>query len=150
MSGECIFCEIIRGEAPASVVYRDEKVMAFMDIQPVNAGHVLVVPLEHVVSLVGLDDETAGRLMAVGKWLAAAVKASGVRWEGFNLWVADGEAAGQEVFHVHLHMFPRYEGDGFGLTKGPNYHLRPSRGELEQVAAAIRKAGGWQSGRAGS
>jgi len=142
VSGECTFCEIIRGEAPASVVYRDEKVMAFMDIQPVNAGHVLVVPLEHMVSLLELDDETAGWLMAVGKRLAAAVKAAGVRWEGFNLFLADGEAAGQDVFHVHLHMFPRYEGDGFGLQLPPDYRILPEREELEQVAAAIRRACG--------
>ena len=145
MSGECIFCDIVRGEAAASVVYRDDTVIAFMDIQPVNAGHVLVVPLEHAVSLLELDDETAGRLMAVGKRLAAAVRASDVRWDGFNLFLADGgEAAGQDVFHVHLHMFPRYKGDGFGLQLPPHYHILPEREELERVAAAIRRAVGWK------
>ena len=126
------------------MVYRDDTVMAFMDIQPVNAGHVLVVPLAHAVSLLELDDETAGRLMAVGKRLAAAAKASGLRWEGFNLFLADGEAAGQDVFHVHLHMFPRYKGDGFGLQLPPHYHILPEREELERVAAAIRRAVGWK------
>ena len=135
----CIFCAIIAGEAPASVVYRDAVCCAFMDIQPVNPGHLLVVPLAHAVGLADLDAETGAQLMRVAQRLAGAVRAaSELRCEGVDLLLADGAAAGQEVFHVHLHVIPRYAGDGFGFHFGPDYDRRPARTELERVAALVR------------
>jgi histidine triad (HIT) family protein len=118
------------------VVYEDDRVMAFMDIQPVNAGHLLVVPRE----------EMGGHLFQVGMKLAdairkAAPRQSGVRCEGVNLFLADGEAAGQEVFHVHLHVIPRFRGDGFGVRFGPDYGRLPGRATLDEVAAGIRLFG---------
>jgi histidine triad (HIT) family protein len=77
--------------------------------------------------------------MRVAHRITGAVRASGVRCEGVNLFLADGEAAGQEVFHVHLHLFPRYAGDGFGLRFGPHYKKQP-REELDEVARQIREA----------
>jgi histidine triad (HIT) family protein len=136
---DCIFCRIVAGDAPASVVHRDDTCMAFMDIQPVNAGHLLVVPLRHAPHLADTDGETAAHLMRVAHRLAAALRASGVRCEGVNLFLADGAAAMQEVFHVHLHVFPRFRGDGFGLRFGPHYAVRP-RAELDEAAAAVRSA----------
>jgi histidine triad (HIT) family protein len=136
----CIFCRILSGELPASVVYRDECCAAFMDIQPVNPGHLLVVPLAHAPHLADLDPETGAQLFRVAQRLAAALRASGVRCEGVNLFLADGAAAMQEVFHVHLHVFPRYAGDGFGLTFGDHYWHRPVRAALDAVAARIRAA----------
>ena len=117
-----------------------------MDIQPVNPGHVLVVPLAHAADLAALAPETGAQLMRVAQRLAAAVRGageqreSGVRCEGVNLLLADGPAAGQEVFHVHLHIIPRYAGDGFGFRS--EYHHPPARAELERVAASVR--GGWR------
>ncbi|HWQ13001.1 MAG TPA: HIT family protein [Roseiflexaceae bacterium] len=137
---DCIFCRILAGELPASVVYRDERCAAFMDIQPVNPGHLLVVPLAHAPHLADMDPETGARLFRVAQQLAAALRASGVRCEGVNLFLADGEAAMQEVFHVHLHVFPRYAGDGFGLKFGEHYWRPPPRSELDAVAAQIRAA----------
>jgi histidine triad (HIT) family protein len=134
----CVFCQIIAGSAPASVVYRDAVCVAFMDIQPVNAGHLLVVPLTHAADLAALEPETGAQLMRVAQRLAAAVRQSGERCEGVDLLLADGEAAGQEVFHVHLHVIPRYAGDGFGFKFGPNYGNRPLRAELDRVAARLR------------
>src|SRR5690242_6643013 len=96
----CIFCAIIAGDAPASVVYRDDLCLAFMDIQPINAGHLLVVPLAHAADLAALPVETGAQLMRVAQRLSAAVRQSGIRCDGVDLFVADGEAAGQEVFHV--------------------------------------------------
>lgn len=140
---DCIFCKIVNGEALASVVYRDEAVVAFMDIMPVNQGHVLVVPARHAVSLIELGDGVAGRIAVVSKQVAAALPKTVIRCEGFNLFLADGAVAGQEVFHVHMHVLPRYEGDGFGLRFGPRYGELPPRAELDRIAGKIRLAGEW-------
>ncbi len=145
MKADCVFCAIVEGQAPVSTLYRDDAVIAFMDIQPVNPGHVLVVPVKHVVSLVDVDEGTAGRMLALAQRMGAALAASGVRCDGFNLFLADGEVAGQEVFHVHLHVIPRYAGDGFGLRFGPEYGRLPPRSELDETARRIRRATGWDS-----
>ena len=136
----CVFCEIVQGKAPASVVYADDQVMAFMDIQPVNAGHLLVVPRAHVADLAGLDPDVGGRLFWMGMRLAGALRKAGVRCEGVNLFLADGEAAGQEVLHVHLHVIPRFHGDGFGFRFDPDYFRLPDRASLDKVAAEVRQA----------
>lgn len=98
----CIFCRIIAGQAPASLVYRDDVVAAFMDIRPVNPGHLLVVPSAHATMLADLPKRDGQQMFAVAQQLAAAVRRSGVRCEGVNLFLADGEVAGQEVFHAHF------------------------------------------------
>jgi histidine triad (HIT) family protein len=140
MSVDCIFCRILAGELPASFVHRDETCAAFMDIQPVNAGHLLIVPVRHGAHLADIDAETAAGLMRVAHGAAAALRASGLPCEGVNFFLADGEAAMQEVFHVHLHVFPRFEKDGFGLRFSPEYHTRrPPRDELDRVAALLRE-----------
>ena len=136
---QCVFCDIVRGKAPASVVYADDSAMAFMDIRPVNPGHLLVVPRAHATYLADLDVETGGHLFRVGMNLAAAVRRSGVRCEGVDLFLADGEAAGQEILHVHLHIIPRFAGDGFGFRFGPDYFKRPERLALDAVAESIRE-----------
>ena len=136
----CIFCSILAGEAPASMVYEDDLVAAFIDIRPVNDGHTLVIPRAHYETADGVPEAVAGRMTYVGGRIARALEASGVRMEGYNLWVANGEAAGQEVFHVHLHVLPRFEGDGFGLRFPPGYGRRPERAELESLANKIRGA----------
>jgi histidine triad (HIT) family protein len=136
---DCIFCLLLNGAEPASFVYRDEFCAAFMDIQPVNPGHLLIVPLIHASSLETIDSVVMSHLMGVAHRLAAALRNSGIRCEGVNLSLADGEAAGQEVFHVHLHLFPRYSGDGFGLHFGPHYTKLP-RTELDESARQIRRA----------
>jgi histidine triad (HIT) family protein len=135
---DCVFCRILAGELPASFVYRDDRCAAFMDIRPVNLGHLLVVPVRHAASLADIDAAQAADIMRVGHAAAAALRASGVRCEGINLFLADGEAAMQEVFHVHLHVIPRFRGDGFGLKFSPEYYTRrPERSELDAIAASI-------------
>jgi histidine triad (HIT) family protein len=133
----CVFCDIIAGRAAASVVHRDERCMAFMDIRPVTPGHLLVVPLAHAASLADLDPATGGHLFVVAQQVAAAIRKSGLRADGMNLYLADGEAAGQEVLHVHLHVFPRFAGDGFGLRLPLEYGAPVPPERLEQEAAAI-------------
>jgi len=140
MSPSCIFCQIVSGAAPASIVYRDELCTCFMDIQPVNAGHVLIVPNRHATNLQEMPEETVAHLFRMAQRLGAALRRTDLRCEGVNLSLADGEAAGQEVFHVHLHVFPRYRGDGFGLRFGPNYTTKPPRDQLDAAAARIAAA----------
>ena len=111
-----------------------------MDIQPVNPGHVLVVPNRHATFLADLDPEDGVRMFRVAQQVASALRARGVRCEAVNLFLADGEAAGQDVFHVHLHVIPRYRGDGFGLRFSPAYGTRPPRAELDRIARQIGDA----------
>ena len=139
-SSHCILCDIVAGRAEASFVYRDSRVCVFLDIQPINPGHLLVVPIEHAASLEELQEEDSIQLFEVGRQLASALRRSQLRCEGVNLFLADGEAAGQDVFHVHLHVFPRFAGDGFGFTFAPHYTKRPKRAELDRVAGLVRTA----------
>src|SRR3712207_346170 len=103
----CVFCGIVAGGLPASVGVDTGTVLALMDIDPVTPGHVLVIPRAHLPDLADLTDELAGEMMAVARRVAAALRRSGLRCDGVNLFYADGEAAFQEVFHAHLHVFPR-------------------------------------------
>lgn len=133
----CVFCEIIAGREPASLVYSDDDIVAFLDVRPVNPGHLLVVPRTHAESLAKLDEQLGTRMFTAAHRLAGAVRASGLRCEGVNLSLADGEAAGQEVGHVHLHVVPRFAGDTFRIQASG---LRPERGDLDRTAALIRRA----------
>lgn len=133
----CIFCEIVSGTAPSSMVYQDELCSVFMDIQPVNAGHVLVVPKAHATYLVDLPPETGAHMFKVARRVSLAIRSTDIRCEAVNLFLADGEAAGQDVFHVHLHVIPRYKGDGFGFRFPPDYGQRPPRARLDELAALI-------------
>jgi histidine triad (HIT) family protein len=91
---DCVFCEVLAGRLPASAVFRDGRCMAFMDIQPVNAGHVLVVPEDHAARLVDLPEDTGGHMFRTAQKIAVALYESGLDCEGINLFLADGEAAG--------------------------------------------------------
>ena len=139
----CVFCDILAGQAPASLVYRDERVAVFMDTQPVNPGHLLVVPVAHAAEVADLDSATGGALFKVGMQMGAALRrlhGSGILCEGVNFYVADGAVAGQDVFHVHLHVLPRFRADGFGFRFPPGYGQRPDRQALDEQAAAVRAA----------
>lgn len=137
---ECVFCKLLSGELEVSLVHRDDLCTAFMDIQPVNPGHVLVVPNRHATYLADLKEAEGAQMFRVAQRLAAALRASGVKCEGVNFFLADGEAAMQSVFHVHLHIFPRYRSDGFGLVFSPTYSQKPERKELDEIAATVKNA----------
>ena len=147
-SDGCVFCAIVAGQAPASVVHEDEVALAFLDIRPVTPGHLLVIPKRHAPYLADLDEETGGHLFAVAMRLAGALHRSGLRCDGVNLFLADGEAAGQEVYHLHLHVFPRFPGDGFRIED--DWSATPTRAELDQIAARVRSAAASGSGEAGA
>jgi diadenosine tetraphosphate (Ap4A) HIT family hydrolase len=131
----CVFCAIVRGEAQASVVLEDDVVLAFMVLQPVTPGHLLVVPKAHTVGLADLDETAGVRVWQVAHRLGRALRRSDLRCEGVNMFLADGAAAFQEIFHVHLHVFPRFAGDSFRIDA--EWRTR-ERGELGEAATAVR------------
>lgn len=134
----CIMCDLVHERIEVTKIYEDDLVSAVMDIRPVNPGHVLVVSHTCVPLIVDLDDATIQRMFFVAKRINAAIRASGLECEGVNYLLSDGEAAMQEIPHVHLHIFPRYVGDGFGLRFPPGYWDPKSRDVLEQAANLIR------------
>ena len=134
---DCVFCEIVGGRAEASLVYADDTVIAFMDIRPVNPGHVLVVPRDHSPHLAQLDEDHGAHMWRIAHRVAKALRHSGLRVEGVNLFLADGAVAFQEVFHVHLHVVPRYASDGFRIETD---WLLSERSELDSNAAKIGRA----------
>jgi histidine triad (HIT) family protein len=134
----CVLCAIVAGEEPASFVHRDGLVSAFLDIRPINPGHLLVVPNEHVERTRDLPSPLLARVFEVASALARSFPADGIRSEGTNLLAADGAAAGQTVFHAHVHVVPRYPGDGFGLDRRPGNPPAGGRAELEAHASSIR------------
>lgn len=136
---DCIFCKIINSELPASLIYEDDHVIAFMDIQPVNPGHILVVPKIHKELIAELDEDLTSRLFNVGAKINMAIRKSNVKSEGINYFLADGEAAGQEVFHTHLHIIPRFQNDGFGLKFHETYYELPKREELDEICGNIKQ-----------
>ncbi|HEX8870196.1 MAG TPA: HIT family protein, partial [Lentzea sp.] len=135
--GGCVFCAIVAGEAEASVVHTDDTAVAFMDLNPVTPGHVLVVPRVHAVSVEDLDEDTGAHIWRIGHRVARALRRSDLRCEGVNMFLADGEAAFQEIFHFHLHVFPRFRGDGFRIDAD---WAERARDLLEEEAYAVRQA----------
>lgn len=135
---DCVFCQIIAGKSPASIFYEDDIVLGLMTIGPVTTGHAMVIPKEHAAYLADMNEETGRHLWTITQRTAAAIRESGIKCEGINLFLADGEAAFQEIFHVHMHVFPRYEGDPFKLVA--NWEKKPPRKELDFAAEQIRVA----------
>lgn len=132
---ECIFCKILSGKLPGSFVYQDEVCSAFLDIHPVNPGHVLVVPNRHVSRVVQLTDQESAHLLKVGREILKSIEKTDLRCEGVNFFISDGEPAGQDVLHTHLHIVPRFRGDGqqIGFV-----HSSSERDQLEDVAKKIK------------
>lgn len=137
MSG-CLFCRIAAGALPASIVYRDERTLAFMDINQPTRGHVLVVPLAHSVDIHDIPGADAAAVMELSRQVAGAVKRA-VCADGIQLWQSSGRAAMQEVFHFHMHIFARFEDDDIkrlGMRAAAKFPPRP---ELDDLAALIRQ-----------
>ena len=132
----CTLCDLAARTIPVSVAYEDSTIFAFMDIKPVNYGHVVIIPKKHIVYLAELDEDTGAELFKVTMRVARAVRRSDVKCEAVNLFLADGEAAGQEEFHVHMHVIPRYKDDRFTLQV--DYPARPTREDLDKIAERIR------------
>lgn len=138
---DCVFCAILSGAAPATFLHEDDLVVAVMDIRPVQPGHLLVLPRAHAELIPDLDDASLLRLWAVATDLNRALRRSSLPVEAVSVYVADGEAAGQEIAHVHIHLIPRHANDQFGFRFPPGYGTQPERSELERLADEIRPDG---------
>jgi len=135
---ECVFCQIIAGEAPSSIFYEDEHILGLMTIGPVTTGHAMIIPKQHAAFLIEIDEEIGRHLWTVTQRTAAAIRESGIRCEGINLFLADGKAAFQEISHLHMHVFPRYMGDSFKLVA--DWDVKPPRKDLDLAANMIKVA----------
>ena len=133
----CVFCDILRGKAPASRVFEDEHTLAFMDLRQFHPGHVLVIPKRHLPDVRHLDDALGNALMQTVVRVTRAVSAA-FPSDGMNLWHSIGAAGGQEVFHLHMHVLPRLEGDGL-LQIYPTKPGYPERTTLDEWADQINK-----------
>lgn len=133
---DCIFCKIVAGQIPATKVYEDSEFVAFLDIAPVNPGHTLVIPKAHYDRFDTMPPEEAAKLFACVRKLAPGI-VKGVGADSYNLGVNSGPAAGQVVFHTHVHVVPRLPKDGYRLWAGAPYQSEAAR---EQVAQKIRLA----------
>ena len=131
----CIFCSIVEGSSPSSQVYEDDDVLAFMDIRPFSEGHTLVIPKQHASGLAELDPDQGGKVFQVAQRIALALRASDLPVDGVNLMLADGAAAMQTVFHVHIHAVPRRHGDKLSIAS--RAIVRRS-GDLERAAEHVR------------
>lgn len=133
----CVFCAIVAGDAPAVRIYEDDGYLAFLDIRPFTRGHALVVPKEHTVDLTDTPVQTLAGMVAIGQRLGLAARTSGLHADGNNIVINDGRAAFQSVFHIHLHVMPRRNGDKLSFAKGIVLRRDPDR---EQTARILRDA----------
>ena len=134
MMADCVFCRIVAKQIPATVVHEDEHTLAFMDIGQVNPGHVLVALKKHAENIFALDETQAAAVFRAAAKVARAIRA-GFEPQGLSVYQANGAAAGQTVFHLHVHLVPRYEGDGMALTWPVK---NPPREKLAEYAEKIR------------
>jgi diadenosine tetraphosphate (Ap4A) HIT family hydrolase len=123
----CVFCEIVAGAAPAVRVYEDDAFLGLLDIRPFTRGHTLVIPKQHSVDLTDTPAPTLAGLIAVGQRIARAARASGLGATGTNIAINDGKSAFQTVFHIHLHVIPRRDGDKASFVKGMLVRRDPDR-----------------------
>jgi diadenosine tetraphosphate (Ap4A) HIT family hydrolase/GNAT superfamily N-acetyltransferase len=147
---DCIFCAIAAGTADASIVAADDTTVAFMALHPMNPGHVLVIPRRHVVGVIDASADAFAAVMRRAQQIATAARTSDPRVEGVNVFVNDGAAAGQDVFHLHVHVLPRWTGDS-AWSRPP---VEATRAQLNAAATSVRRAleaeprpAWWSSGR---
>jgi histidine triad (HIT) family protein len=136
MKEDCIFCKIAEKEADATVVYEDDHTLAFMDIHPLNPGHTLVIPKKHYTNMLDMPSEEAARVFAsVHKVMKGVQKASGA--DGISVGQSNGRAASQEVFHMHVHIIPRFNHE---MMSGFPSRKQTHRGELDEIGKKIKAA----------
>jgi histidine triad (HIT) family protein len=125
----CVFCAIVAGEAPAIRIYEDDYYLAVLDIRPFTRGHTVVFPKRHTVDLTDTPAQTVADLATIGQRIARAARKSGLHADGNNVVINDGKAAFQSVFHIHLHVVPRQNGDKLSFAKGMVLRRDPDREE---------------------
>lgn len=132
---DCIFCKIANGEIPAATIYENSDVRVILDVAPASRGHALILPKEHFKDLFDIDAVTAGKIFSMATEVARAMK-SVLHCDGLNVVQNNGTVAGQTVFHFHLHLIPRYEGDGVNIGWNPG---ESGEEELRELAKEIRR-----------
>lgn len=132
---DCIFCKIANGDIPSASVYEDEDFRVILDIAPAAKGHALILPKNHYSNVWELGQKESEKVMALAAKISAAQKKS-LGCDGINLLQNNGEAAGQSVFHFHMHLIPRYENDGVEI---PWKTLSYEEGEIEKVCASMKE-----------
>ena len=133
----CVFCAIVAGEAPAIRIHEDDEYLAILDIRPFTRGHTLVVPKRHTVDLTDTPPEIVAGMAILGQRIAKAARNSGLHADGNNIAINDGKPAFQSVFHIHLHVVPRREGDKLSFAKGLVLRRDPDR---EESGRLLREA----------
>lgn len=133
----CVFCAVVAGDAPAVRIYEDDDYLAILDIRPFTRGHTLVLPKRHTVDLTDTPAKTVAEMMAIGQRIARAARVSGLHADGNNIAINDGRAAFQSVFHIHLHVVPRRDGDKLSFAKGMLLRRDPDR---EATGRILREA----------
>jgi diadenosine tetraphosphate (Ap4A) HIT family hydrolase len=134
---ECVFCQIVAGAAAAVRVYEDDEYLGFLDIRPFTRGHTLVIPKSHSVDLTDTPANALAGMLAIGQRIARATRVSGLAATGNNIAINDGKSAMQSVFHIHLHVIPRRDGDKVSFVKGMLLRRDPDR---EATGAILRDA----------
>jgi len=131
----CVFCKIVQKQAPASIIYEDKATMAFLDIRPLNLGHTLVIPKAHYVDIFDIPKTVLSQVYIVSKTLSFAVKAA-TSADGISIIQQNGKAAGQDIFHLHVHVVPRFEGQ-----KLPRFSdlVQVERAKLDEMASKIKE-----------
>lgn len=130
---DCIFCKLANGQIPTNTIYEDDDFRVFLDAAPATRGHCLIVPKEHFDDLEDLDEKVAAKVLPLAKKIMKLLKEK-LGWEGFNVVQNNKELAGQTVFHFHMHLIPRYTGDGQNLLWKPG---KPAEGELQEILDEI-------------
>ena len=133
---DCIFCKIVRGEIPSFKLYEDDKTLAFMDINPINPGHALIVPKHHAPNIFETPDDWLAAAMVTTRRIARGVETA-LKPHGMNIVQANGPGAAQSVFHLHIHVVPRAENDGIKM----NWGINPGKmDEIKAIAEKIKAA----------
>lgn len=135
----CVFCKILAGDLPVSMIYEDDQVAVLVDLNPVNEGHLLIIPKYHAPYMKEVQPSTLEHMIKIAQKMNAALRASDLPCDGVNLFMADGEEAGQEIFHSHLHVIPRFSGDGFGFRYDKTRHfVRSNRERMDEIAEELK------------
>lgn len=137
-AADCIFCKIVARELPAQIVYEDADTLAFLDINPINPGHTLVIPKEHSSDVFDIDEKNWAAVMKSSRKVAHALERA-LKTDGINLGMNNRAGAGQVVFHAHVHVMPRFAGDPHSLWKGKPYAEGEFAAMGEKVRAALKK-----------
>ncbi len=135
MKEDCIFCKIANGMISSTTIYENSDFKVILDVSPASKGHTLILPKEHFDNIFDMDADTAGKLFSLAAAVARALKQA-TNCDGMNIVQNNGEIAGQTVFHFHMHLIPRYEGDQVQVTWNPG---TATQEELNEIAAAVKK-----------